>query len=106
MSRNSLNALLAYVSFWNGFTSFLIATFSFSIVSNAELKVGVVKENSVVTYQCNYMHTHIRVHLMHTSIPMLKYKSMRKIKPVSYHNTMLIQHYIVDTGIKLRSIYS
>lgn len=38
MSRSSLNALFAYVSFWNGFTSFLIATLSPRSVSMAELE--------------------------------------------------------------------
>ena len=38
MSRSSLNALFAYVSFWKGFTSFLIATLSPRSVSMAELE--------------------------------------------------------------------
>ena len=37
MSLSSRKALLAYVSFWKGFTNFLMATFSFLRTSKAEL---------------------------------------------------------------------
>ena len=52
MSRSSLNALFAYVSFWNGFTSFLIATLSPRSVSMAELE----KDEKNFHFQRRHMH--------------------------------------------------
>ena len=40
MRRSSRKALLAYVSFWNGLTSFLMATVSPVLLSSAELRGG------------------------------------------------------------------
>ena len=52
MSRSSLNALFAYVSFWKGFTSFLIATLSPRSVSMAELE----EDEKNFHFHRRYMH--------------------------------------------------
>lgn len=44
-STSSLKALLACVTFWNGRLSFLIATFSPVVVSNAELRKKIKDSN-------------------------------------------------------------